>query len=600
MKPVFRHTATACVAVALLNVSALNPIAQDEEPQPVTREYSARGLSASEVRRGIRTNSIRDVLAPDRALAWVGDERPFDAWWLRDSGDEARCWDDLDEGLNDLREFLGIDGDVELDVLSESRFRMTGVPEHHERMAWALKALSDISAARVNLAVYRVSGGSVDSPLVPADQVPAAVRGARLLGTLTGGLGDPLVLQRTQHTTYIADIEIQLATEAVISEPQLSTLNTGTEVVAGVLALPDGGLWVQGWHADMALNRMRKRATSAGEVELPDAAYRYSPVSAEIENGGGVLLDAGDNNRLLLVARCDRKVQDHEYKAPDGTILRLLNVAPALRGHGLADAWVMTPNSEQWLGDGRLPQVFLEPPVDGPYNDAAILLCETMDADYIRLQVVGPYLGVRIEPLDPEDTETAAMQRRELEKLAMSRDPHAPVAVRVSTYKLKDSSQLPAGLLMGRPSAADEAELKTMAGTPTSTRLMASRTFQACDQIDLRLMAMLRDYNSATATGVAANDPQIGTIVLGSQLRWSATPADDGKMQLELRAGVTVGPTEVQRINPEDPHSIERSTSALTQLRVVDELAVGERMAAISPAAGLDGELIVIVLERLK
>ncbi|MBX3461460.1 MAG: hypothetical protein KF696_16055 [Planctomycetes bacterium] len=595
MKPVFRLAAAACVSAALLNLCFVSPRAESDEPALVTREYSARGLSTYEILPGTRTNSIRDVLAPDRALTATGDERPWDAWWMRDSGDEARCWEGLDTALEEIAEFVGIEDSVNVNVLSQSRFRMTGTEEAHKRMQWALQAMNDVSAARVNLAVYRVEG-SFDSPIVPAAEVAARTRGARLVGTLAGGLGDPLVLQRTQHTSYVADIDMQLATEAAIAEPQLSTLNTGTEVVAGVLSLPDGSLWVQGWHAEMALNQLRKRTSSVGELELPDTSYRYAPVSAEIENGGGVLLDCGDGNRLLLVARCDRTVRDHEYTDADGTVYRLLNVAAALRGHGLADAWVMSPNSEQWLGDGRLPQVFFEPPVDGPYNDAAIMLCESINPDTLHMAVVGPYLGVRLRVLDADIDGDAPQQQHELAMINLHRAPHAGVAVRVSTFQLKDSTELPAGLLLGRPSGADVAQL----GKPTSVRLMASRTGQAIDQIDLRMIAMLRDYSSVTATGVASSDPTVGTLALGSQLRWVATHADDGKLQIEMRAGVTVGPTEVERVDPKDPHSIERSKTSLTQIRVVDELAVGERMAAISPAAGLDGELVVIVLERLK
>ncbi|MBK8206717.1 MAG: hypothetical protein IPK87_07950 [Planctomycetes bacterium] len=602
MNPVFRLTTVACVAAAGLFALSTPPFAQEaEEAEPVvtSKIYTIRGVSQSEMRQGTRTNAVRDVLAPDRLLAGRVPERDIDAWSLRDSGDEARCWDNLHESFYCFKEFIRAE-DVDCLLHSETSMLVTGTEEDHRRMKWVVDAMSEVSQARVNVVIYRLKDAPVDNPLVAANEVATRAKGARMVGAMAGGLGDPLVLQRTEHTTYVADHNYDVATSAKVAEPEVSTLNTGEEIVVGVVSMPDGRLWMQGWQASTQLNRMRKRETTAGTVELPDVGYRYVPISAEFENGGGVILDGGDGRRFMVTARCDRTVGDHELTCDDGTVLKLLNVAGALRGHGLADAWLMTPNSEEWLGESLLPQVTIEPIEDGPYNDAAIMLADTLYDFGGEFSIVGPYLGLRLPALEEDQPDALKQRHSLLQAIDQRRTRSGTVAVRLTAYQLKDTAALPAGVLLGRPTAADAAELNVLAGKNVMTRTLGSMPNQANDLMDLRLAALVRDYEAMTATEVAVQDPAIGTMVLGSQFRWVARPAPEGRMQLELRAGITVGPAEFEVVNPGDPHSIERSRSALAQLRVVDDLAVGERLAAVSPAAGIDGELIVLVLERLK
>lgn len=602
MNPVFRLTTVACVAAVGLFALSTPPFAQEaEEAQPVvtSHTYTIRGVSRSEMRLGTRTNAVRDVLAPDRLLGGRVLEREWDTWSLRDSGDEARCWEDLSDVINLLDDFCGMN-DEGCRVVSETSVRLTGTAEYHRRMKWVIDALSEVSQARINVVIYRLNDGHVGSPLVPASEVATRAKGARMVGAMAGGLGDPLVLQRTEHTTYVADHNYDVATSAKVAEPEVSTLNTGEEIVVGVVSMPDGRLWLQGWQVSTQLNRMRNRETTAGMVELPDVAYRYVPISAELENGGAVILDGGDGRRLMVTARCDRTVRDQELKCDDGTVLKLLNVAGALRGHGLGDAWLMTPNSEEWLGERLLPQVTIEPIEDGPYNDAAIVLGETLVDFGNDIMVVGPYLGVRFAALGDDQTAEIEQRHSLLQAIEQRRNRGGTVAVRLTAYQLKDTAALPAGVLLGRPTAADAAELGVLAGKNVMSRILGSMPNQANDLMDLRLASLVRDYEAMTATEVAVQDPVIGTMVLGSQFRWVARLAPEGRMQIELRAGITVGPTEFEVVNPGEPQSIERSRSALAQLRVVDDLAVGERLAAVSPAAGIDGELIVLVLERLK
>lgn len=591
MNLVFRSTAAACVAAAVLFVASAPNIAQEDD-EMITRTYHVRGIVQDENRRDTRTNAIGDVLAPDR---WLGgeDERPFETWSLRDSGDEARCWSQVYQLWDQIEEYTNCEYDS-ISFPSATSFTVTASAESHGRIGFMVDALRNIADARVNLAIYRLPGAAPAAPLVTPAEMKATLAGARVVGTVAGGLGDPLILQHTAHKSYVAGYDINLATEVQATEPVVATLNTGEEFAFGVLSMPDGNLWLSGWHVAMTENAMRKRLTSGGHVELPDVGYRYSPVSAEVANGGGVVIDAGEGNRYLVVARCDRLVNDRQFKCDDGRVISLLNVGGALRGYGVSQSWIMTPNSSQMLGEQMLPQVFIEPIEDGPYNDAAIFLVEMLEDGEVYMNVFGPYL------LMAQDEDNADAHAAVLATINSKRAHAETISLRISAFEVKGDAAIPAGVMLGNPDANDIAELKALNGKPVFSRTVASRTSEAYDMMDLRLMTHVRDYETHTATGVAAEQPVIGTIVLGTQMRWIARPTPEGLMRVEVRTGTTVGPTELEAVRQGNTWEIERSRSALTQTRMSNDLAAGQGAASISPAAGPNGELLVLIVERLK
>lgn len=605
MKSAFRTATVAWTVVGILLCTAYSPSAQEaEQPEDalVTHEYDVRGLVQRELWRAPRTGAIGDVLAPDR-LFFNDDDHADDEWSLRESGEEARCWDDADELGDELQEFLtNADNEVEIDYFSADRtisFRAT--PQVHERIKWLLDALNDVANARVSMVVYRLTNeAELTAPTMGASDVAGWAKGAKLVGTFRGGLGEPFVLQKTQHTSYVADYEINLATEAAVSSPEVNDLNTGEEFVLGAASLSDGRLWVQGWHASMKLNEMRQFETSAGTVELPDLSYSFAPVSAVIENGGAAVIDAGPAGRFMVRTKCDRVVKNRELKLDNGNTLRLLNCIGAMRGAGLGGFWLMNPTSSALMEDSLFPQVMLGDVIDGPYMDAAMKIADELEGNGIELEVMGPYLGVIAESGEDFDDDDL----RELHEITarLAATPAAPetASVRITAYSVADDSDLPAGILNGRPDAADLAEVESLASKTLFDRVSMNLLRQQVDQFEVRLATHLRAYDSCTATGVTALDPQVGTIVLGEQIRWQARDAGDGRMRIEVRTGITVG-CEFEQVNVgTDGLFVERSRSALTQARLADELKIGERMSSLSPGVGVDGELVVIVVERLK
>lgn len=601
MNKVFRYTAAACVAATLLWSVQARPTAQDnpdnDEPEYIERSYDTRGMSWADAQIAPRTGAIRDVLAPDRLL--IEDSGHADnEWHMRDSGAEAMVWEDPYEAM--LYALAFVDGD-------NRNYKFVGVEGHqvrvsapeklHDRLAWAMKALRDVADARVSVTVRRLAGDSTAPARVAANELVPAQKDSRLVGTMTGGLCDPLVLQRIDRRQCIVDFECTVAEDTVAYTPVVREVATGSEIVVGVISLPDGTLWVQGWHAQMEWQGARKLMTSGGEVELPELAYSWTPVSGVIANGGGLVIDSGEGNRFLVSASCDRVIRDHALKLEDGSELRLLNMTGILRSTALSTRWLMEPRTTEVFGEASWPQVFMDGPEDGPYNDSAIYVAENWRIDEVEVHVVGPLLGVQL-PATGEDELTDA-QRQAAEKLLTNRETTDRCVLRVSTFEVADDAALPAGVLQGRPSATDMQELTALAGKAGLSRELLLRHGHLLDLLELQFSNHVRSYDANSAKGVSALDPVIATIVTGTQLRLSANPVAEGVLNVSLRAGVTTGDAGFEQVNGAGGWKVERKRCAVTQAHFNQDLKVGEKCATVCPGPGPTGRLVVIVVERI-
>lgn len=596
MKTVFRFTAAACAAAALLASVQVTQSAQDG-PELVERTYNLRGLTLYGLESEPRTGAIRDVLAPDRN-AGINPDHEYNEWNLRDSGAEAMAWEYAGYLIEKLSAFVNTEGDsYNIVTYGETSIRISTTPEMHRRLAWAMSAIREVADARVSVTVHRLPAQTEVDTALPAATVPGLAKGSRLVGTSRGGLADPLVIQKIETRQYIADYDVNMAAGAFSYAPTLRTLATGHEVVCGVVSLPDGTLWVQGWHAAASCSEIRKVSTSGGEVELPNLRYSWTPVSAVIENGGAVVIDAGAGERLMLSARCDRTIKDQTLKLEDGTELMLLNMTGKLRSHGLNADWLMTPNMNQSFNDGTAPQIFVSDPEDGPYNDAAIYACDRWNADEIPAYVVGPLMGVVMPNANGDEALETAVRRA---RTAMAeRDTGDRISLRVRTFEVADDAALPAGVLVGRPGAADIAELGTLSKGGMD-RKVALRQQHLLDLIDVRYANHVHNYSVSTATGISAEDPEVAALVTGAQIRLAVNPVGDGVVNVNTRVGITAGDDQFEQIKTASGWAIERKRIATTQAHFNDDMKVGDLTATVCPSAGPTGRLVVIVVERLK
>jgi hypothetical protein len=612
MKPFFRMGAAALTAALLLagSVNSQNQPDEGDEPQappPVLLEYDLHGLSRTGLEIARAPGMSRDQLAPDR-LFGVTPDRETHQWSLRESGREACCWDEPAEALEALANFCSFDESWELRRLDENSHRCALVAPQvlHDRVRWALGALRNLASIRVNLRVHRLAN-TPDSTVLGARAAAELARGARLVGAASTGLGDPILLQQTGATTYVADYDANTAAGAGGHNPVTATLSTGEEFVAGAIVLNDGRLWVQGWHAVRKLESMRKLNSVAGEIELPTATYSYTPVSAIIENGGAAVMDAGPSGRFLLTATAGGTVPDTRLDCGNGRELRLINATGVLRGHAMGSRWLMTPNTQEAMHDTIFHQIHLdEEYVDGPYNDAAMVAQDRLEGLTWGqdLYVVGPLLGVKTHPTDPEDAELAASRQafdRALAEVCRVRD---TVGLRARAVRVPATAALGAGLLNGTPTATDLADLDAVAGRVVVTdRLLSNGIDQNMDLLDTRAMAMLHGYDSQTATEIMLHDPAVRSLLLGAQLRWVAREAADGAITLEMRAGVTVGSQQFDAVPVQlagKPFVVERSRSNLVQARFGAELKPGQSLSHIVPGGGTGDELLVLVVTRVR
>ncbi len=611
---VFRIAALAWVAVAALFVSSLVTVAQEAETVVESRSYDLSGLTQAEFGRTPKNGGIGDVLAPDHLFSNDGYSHREERWSLRHSGDEARCWGEPGDAMSTIGNLCNPEG-YPLDYNASNpaegeRVKVSTTAEVHKRIEFVISAMRDLARARVSVKVFRLgSSGNVGEGSLSPAQAQAAQKNSKLVGTLHGGLGERMVLQRLQHQSYISDYDISVATGAVSPYSQVRDLRTGEELVAGVIVLPGGRLWIQAWHAALKLDEMRKADTNCGQVELPRAAYSFTPLSTVMAKGSGAILDAGASSRFLLVADCDTAVENRTLPLENGGSLELMNLAGMLQGFGPEAGWIMTPNVDRVTADGvPLDQVFLEEPIDGPYNDAAVMAQNWLEqqesfGDGISFGHIGPFFAVMSRPTQG-DAETAKLYADNLERLrgslkVIAREPEATV-VRVRAWVVSSSVTLPDGVIDGKPTSKDLGVMENI-GAPTLDRSTASMVGQGVDFMDLTLATHIRDYQTMLAQQATGMDPQMGVLVLGKQVRWIARSAEKGKLRLEVRTAVTVGPGKFEQIpwGDEKKWNIERSLSDLAQADMTGELGVGEGISTICPG-GAEDSLLVMVVERVK
>ncbi|MCC6150993.1 MAG: hypothetical protein IT461_12135 [Planctomycetes bacterium] len=611
---VFRIAALAWVAAAALFVTSLASVAQEAEPELKDHTYDLAGLTRSEFHRTPRNGGIGDVLAPDQLFSEMGYNHREDRWSLRHSGDEARCWDESSETMSAIAGFCNPEGaPLEYNATNPSEgehVKLRTTVEVHRRVAFVLAAMREMARARVSIKVLRIEGqGSVGDAVLAPDKARQAQKSSRLVGTLHGGLGERMVLQRLQHQSYIADYDVSVATGATSPVSVVSDMRTGEELVAGAIMLPGGRVWLQAWHASMKLDEMRKLDTNCGQVELPRVSYSFSPLSAVMARGSGAILDAGQNGRFLLVADCDTAIENRTLPLENGGSLELFNLAGMLQARSPDARWIMTPNVNRVIGDGvSLDQVFLEDPMDGPYHDAAMLANDWLSnsvsiGEGISVAHLGPFLAVMTRP-PQNDAEAKAAHDVIVEQLRagmkhIARDP-APITVRVRAWIVNSSVTLPEGVIDGKPDSRDLGAMEAI-GAPALDRTTAGMVGQSVDLMDLTLAAHLRDYQTMLAQQATGIDPQVGVLALGKQVRWIARPSEQGRLRVEVRTAVTVGPQKFEQIpwGEEKKWNIERSLSDLAQADMAGELGMGEGISTICPA-GSENSLLVMTVERIK
>lgn len=608
MKPVFRVTAAALTALTLM-ASAINSqeAAPQEDPPLVTKTYDMHGLTQDEFARARVPGAIIDILSPERLFRNLV-EPEGDQWSLRRSGREACCWGTAYDAMASLTEFCGWgeSWEVQLDHSISPNIKLVATETMHKRVAWALQQLRNIAQVRVNLRVHRLKDGTVvEGSAFDRGRAATLAANARLVGAVTTGLGDPVVLQQTDTTTYVADYDSALSAEASMHVPVTGTLVTGQELVVGAIVMADGRVWVQGWHAERKLEEMRKVKTCAGDVELPRVGYRYTPMSTVMENGGAALLDAGPAGRFVVSVTASGSVADSRLDLGHGRELRLLNAVGALRGSDMGARWLMTPNSQTFLDDAELQQIMFDEYVDGPYNDAAILLADrAQGCDGVEVKAVGPLLGVFVDSPEDVDAETLAARKQYLQQLADATAPSTNLSLRLRVIRVPANAALPSGLLEGRPSTVDLAELDGIGGRKTTAdRLSSFGLEQNMDLLDVGICSHVQGYDVSTATGVAIHDPRIAALLLGTQLRWVARDSGNGAITLEMRAGLTVGPEQFEPAEVmlgKTAYTMERSRSNLVQARFSGALKPGENMSYIVPANAKEEELVVFVVTRIK
>lgn len=609
MKPVFRFAAAAWAVIVMLSGSVVTQEQPQEAPpdETVVREYKLPEFTSTQLRQ-IGAGEVQDVLSPDRSIGFEREWTP-DLWSLRQSGHEARCWETESDALDEIARFcsFGDNWDLQQDDSPRERLVLSAPQSFHRRVDWVLGALRQLSRARINLRVYRLAGDAAPaSPILSRAEAAALSARARVVGAATAGLGDAIVIQQSDALPYIGDHDVGSTCTGGL-QPVTRTLRTGEEFVAGAVIMADGRVWMQGWYANRSAPPMRKLATPCGEVELPSISYGFTPVSACVENGGGAIVDCGAAGRFALLATVAGSVPNLSMDCGEGRVLRLFNVVGALRGFGLTTRWLMVPNHRERIEDAAFAQVILdEPEIDGPYNDAALMISRSLRhmGDVADVTVLGPLLGVKLAALTDLDTDALAARKEFLNAMESHGRSRASAAVRIRVLRVPAASPLPAALLLGQPAQVDIEQLGALPGcAAVMDRLCASDIEQGMDLLDLKIMAHVRSHDMRPHGETVLYDPEVRALLLGTQMRWTTRPGPDGTLTLDLRAGVCVGPEKFESVPVTlagKEYCVERSRSHLVQAKFSADLDAGRSAAHVCPAAGDKDELLVLIATRLQ
>lgn len=122
-----------------------------------------------------------------------------------------------------------------------------------------------------------------------------------------------VTLANERWTSYVSDVDVEVAQKAQIGDPKLDVLLDGIRVSCAVEPLPDGDQLVLdlglGYGEKVAVATVATGVKDQPDIELPEWRTALAQGSARIQNGGAVVLQlraqegAGPSCRVLLSAR---------------------------------------------------------------------------------------------------------------------------------------------------------------------------------------------------------------------------------------------------------------------------------------------------------
>ncbi|MCB9933190.1 MAG: hypothetical protein H6841_07210 [Planctomycetes bacterium] len=440
--------------------------------------------------------------APSLEISVFGvDSEPKqrDQCWWRRATNERFGFAKADELYKLVNALSGAENPEDLHVSPDGTSLVaTCSPQLHARISAALELIDALANTDVRVELRRLPRRP-DSVILTAKQVREA--GGVLVGQESAANGKEVTFStvKSQRITYGYE------SSGVGSLPQTGPLTWGEQWSVSTLALPDGRLRLQAWHARADLLKLRELDTIAGRVQLPKLSYDYTPGAGVIENGGGIVLDTAVGAYLLTAWHESSKLAD--WSDADW---RLVNPAGWLAHDDFVGPWFMRPE-ERWAGDEptrRFPELNRRRFTSAVYSDTRLEdAAEAFERENYGILVgeaemdvtaFGPIVYLYTLPeADLDDPELAKAARREFNKyLDETRSGPPDMDLRLVLVSVPRSNDLPDGVVKGAPSAADIASLLKLRGAATVLdRRINLAAGQRMDVAALQLQNYLGHYS---------------------------------------------------------------------------------------------------------
>ena len=289
--------------IAILSALASFPALPQSEQS--VRWYDLRGLSAYGL---IQDSGV--VLRPHAVGLQLSMLEP-DAYDVPLEESYADAFDELEDLLELLLSERFDLGEYSLDQRG-GLLRVEGTKEVHGDIVARLAELEALAADRVAVEVWRVPAAALPSELratLPAFTVEAllATPGLQLVAQRQVALGRRATLAQAALASAHYDYDVEVAQGAVVADPLVTVVPTGTDFAVQVRLMTDGGLHLRAWgRHGVALRPFPVHAIpslAGATLELPKIASEVVYGSAQLASGEAIVLGSGDMVFLVRVER---------------------------------------------------------------------------------------------------------------------------------------------------------------------------------------------------------------------------------------------------------------------------------------------------------
>ncbi len=499
----------------------------------------------------------------------------------------ADAFDELEDLLELLLSGRFDIGDYSLDQRG-GLLRVEGTQEVHADIAARLAELEALAAERVAVEVWRVPTAALPSELqatLAASTVEALLEAPGVLPVAQRqvALGRRTTLAQAALASAHYDYDVEVAQGAVVVDPQVTVVPSGTDFGVQVRLTTDGGLHLRAWGRHGVARRpfpVHAIPSLAGAtLELPEIASQVVYGSAQLTSGEAIVLGSGEMVFLIRVQRAanaSAQVGPLAPLQPMGMLtMRSVRTLPVELGHASPSGGTLPEERDlsTWVDHGE--------PILDP-DEVLQALTELRDARGLTGRIAR--FGDLVYAPDSEPLRAAL--RAELEVLTAALAPEtAGIEFRFGALESADMRKR---------------SLKELIDILPGRVRGSVRVGESLTLVDTVDALYLMDFDVEIAQAAAIADPVIGQVSLGTTL-WCVpqrTPSGAWSVTYELahhasdlENGQSYRTQRVAHWDPKPAVETDRVPLPIGAFKLADtlQLPATRRMAARGTIVGEEG-----------